>query len=621
MSGFAGIVRLEPSPETDEADRVTIARMAEAIAFRGPDAQHQLVQDGAAFAFSLLTTGPAPQALAQPVTLDGQTFLLGEARIDGRDELIARLRQHGAAVSSRTPDEELVLRLLLRFGFGELSELDGDFSLILWNALARKLLAFRDLSGARPFFYALQNGRLLFSNTLQALAGSGAVRRQDFDAEFIANFLLGSPHYDPQQTIYADVRRLPAGSSLEFSGQGLSLRPIAHYPVAGPPQSMRDREVLEEFRRLLGLAVRDRLPESEATILLSGGLDSTSVAALAVKQRRTQDPGGALKLGAFTIDFCPLFQDEEALLARDFAASLNLPHQFIHVGHILPLEGASVGPVRLPEPPDYPYPGLQPFHVSCFPPDSRVLLSGDGGDEILRAEAAPFLHYVASRYGKTRVASLLLRYMLTRRRLPALGAGLRRGILRLLKRGPAAPPSFPAWIEPHFESQYNLRKRFTEMNEKPWSSHPYHPWSYAKLVRFIPPLMEGQDATFSGRPVEARAPFLDRRLIRFLLRLPPIPWFMDKDLLRRAQQGVLPERIRLRPKMPLQYDPLQLHMAARKWCPVPPKCLPSALQGIVDWPQLNSVLTTAPGNELYVHLGPVLLALWLNAVEKRDVIQ
>lgn len=620
MSGFAGIVRIQPTPETAEADRAAIARMAEAVAFRGPDAQQQFTRDGASFAFSLLTTGPAPQAAEQPVTLDGETFFLGEARCDGRDDLVRKLQQHGAVVSQAARDEQLVLHFVANFGIEGLPELDGDFSFVLWKPRERKLFAFRDLVGARPFFYSHKSGQLIFSNTLQAIPASGNVNLRHYDPQFIANFLLGESHFDAEKTVYRDVRRLPSGNLLEFSAAGLTTRCIATYPIEELLSFQRDDDVLDEFRELFARAVRDRLPESETTILLSGGLDSTSVAAAAVAQRTNRNATGNLKLSAFTADFQPLFKDDEVSLARDFAATLDLPFHLIHTGHILPLEGAEAGPLTRPEPSDYVLLGLQQFRLSQFCRDSRVVLSGDGGDELLRAEAAPFLRHLASHSGNARAALLVLRYVISRRRLPALGAGLRAGLLGLVGRGPA-PPAFPAWIEPGFERKFASRELFVEVSQRAWSAHPSHPWSYAKLVRFIPPLMEVEDATFSGFPVEARAPFLDRRLIRFLLRLPPIPWYMEKELLRRAQRGILPEKIRLQPKMPLQYDPLQLHIAAGKWFPsVPDRCR-SALEGIVNWPRLTELLTNASGNELYVHLRPVLLALWLNAVEKSGVIQ
>ncbi|HET8965592.1 MAG TPA: asparagine synthase-related protein, partial [Candidatus Acidoferrum sp.] len=454
MSGFAGIVRIEPTLETDEIDRAVIARMAEAIAFRGPDAQQQFTQDGVSFAFSLLTIGPAPQSSEQPVTLDGEIFFLGEARCDGRDDLIGKLQQHGAAVSPATTDEQLVLQFVAHFGIEALPELDGDFSFVLWKPRERKLYAFRDLTGARPFFYSRRNNQLIFSNTLQALVTSGSVDRLDFDRQFIANFLLGAPHYEPERTIYFDARRLPVGSLLEFSSRGFSARSITSYPIEERLLRARDSEVLAEFRRLFAQAVGDRLPESETTILLSGGLDSTSVAAAAVAHRQNQNTRGNLRLSAFTLDFYPLFQDEDGPLARDFAACLDLPCQLIHQAHILPVEGADDGPFRLPEPYDCPYPGLQPFYVSQFRADSRVVLTGDGGDETLRAQAAPFLRHVASHSGKTHAALLVLHYVLSRRRLPALGVGLRTGFLRLVGKDPAPPSLFPEWMDPEFERQF-----------------------------------------------------------------------------------------------------------------------------------------------------------------------
>jgi len=619
VSGFAGIVRLEPTPEAVEADRTAIARMAEAIAFRGPDGQQRLVRDGAAFAFSLLTTGPAPQAVEQPFTLDGQTFFLGQARLDGRQELIGKLQQHGERILPSTCDEELVLRSIERFGVETLPELDGDFSFILWRPRERKLIAFRDLTGARPFFYAKRDGRLIFSNTLQAIQTVSGLNLRKYDQQFIANFLLGAPQYEPERTIYEEIRRLPPGHLLEFSAPGFCVRSVASYPIEEPRLDAPEDELVAEFRRLLAEAVADRLPESETSILLSAGLDSTTVACAAVAYRKRQNAAGPVSLRAFTIDLYPLCEEEEGALAQDLAASLGLPFELIHAASILPLEGMANGSFKLPEPTDHPYPGLQPFYLSHFDSKSRVFFTGDGGDEILRAEGAPFLRYLAARFGKVRAASAALRYVFSRRRLPALGAGLRTGFLRLIGKD-SPTPAFPDWIVAGFAQKLDLHKRFSTATAKPWSDHPYHPWSYAKLLRFIPPLMEGQDATFSGRQFEARAPFLDRRLIRFLLRLPPIPWYMDKELLRQAQRDVLPDNILLRPKA-YQQDPLQLHRAAGKWCPRVPERHPAALEGLVDWARLGELLTKASANELYIHLGPVLIALWLNAVENDRWIQ
>ena len=64
-------------------------------------------------------------------------------------------------------------------------------------------------------------------------------------------------------------------------------------------------------------------------------------------------------------------------------------------------------------------------------------------------------------------------------------------------------------------------------------------------------MYETEDAAWTGVPVESRAPLLDLRMLRFLLRVPPVPWCMEKELLREAMRGILPEEIRSRPKTPL----------------------------------------------------------------------
>jgi len=126
---------------------------------------------------------------------------------------------------------------------------------------------------------------------------------------------------------------------------------------------------------------------------------------------------------------------------------------------------------------------------------------------------------------------------------------------------------------------------------------------------------------WTGFPVEWRTPFLDRRLLRFLLRLPPIPWLMEKEVIRRAQQSVLPDEIRLRPKAPLRHDPLLLHVADGKWSPPVPHVCPEPLGLLLDWAQLRDLLCNCRGPSLRLELRPVGLALWLMAVENGRGIQ
>jgi asparagine synthase (glutamine-hydrolysing) len=616
VSGFAGIIRLEPGVDSEQADRSAIERMAQAIAFRGPDALQKSNQDNASFAFSLLTTGPAPQAGSQPVTVDGSTWLLGDVRCDGRDELLARLEQHGASVSRSATSEELVLHFFSQFGSAVLPELHGDLSFALWNSRQRKLIAYRDLTGQRPFFYSNYNDVLIFSNTIQAVLSASFVSRE-LDEEFIADFLLGSPYQNPSRTVYRDIRRLPPGHLLEFSKSGFSVRRIANTPVEDVLILKRDEEYIEEFRRLFTQSVRDQLPPIDTTILLSGGLDSTTLAACAVALRKQASPESDLNLRALSVDSRPVVDDEEADLASRFARSFGIPCQVLHSGDALPFAGWEDLPVPFPEPVLDPYADFCLSYYRLIAQNSHLALSGDGGDEVLRLQALPYLRFLYRRRGPLSVLSTVGQYMISQRKLPALGAGIRSGFLRLFGKRSYDPP-FPRWLTPDFQRRLDLPNRWHSMNSPMPSPHPFNPRAYASLNDLsVASLLEYSDATWTGCAVETRNPFLDRRLSGFLLRIPLIPWSMDKYLLRRSQIGILPDEIRLRPKTPLTKDVMLLHAGSGRWNPALVEAAEGRIREFVDCKLLMSYLKESTDDSLYLHLRPVSLARWLKITNNR----
>jgi asparagine synthase (glutamine-hydrolysing) len=616
VSGFAGIIRLESGVESAEVDRRAIEQMARAISFRGPDALQQTLQPGACFAFSLLTTGPAPQESSQPCTLDGETWFLGDARCDGREELKRELEQLGPQIADGATSEQFILHAFSKFGEAGLPELHGDFTFALWNPRERKIIAYRDLTGQRPFFYSNHNDVLIFSNTMQAVLSASSVSRE-LDEEFIADFLLGDPYHDPSRTVYRDIRRLPPGHLLELSKSGLSVRRIANTPVEDLLVLKHDQEYIEEFRRLFTQAVRDQLPPTGTSILLSGGLDSTTLAACAVSLRKQASPGANLNLRALSVDLRPAFDDQESDLASRFAESLGIPCQVVHSGQVLPFEGWEAMPVPLPEPSVDPYADLCLSYRRLMAQHSRVVLSGSGGDEVLRLQALPYLQFLYKSKGPLSVVSTLGRFMISQRKLPALGAGIRSRFLRLFGKKSYAPP-FPPWFTPDFQRRLELPGRWRSMNSHLPSQHPFNPRAYASLNNLsVASMLEFFDATWTGCTIESRNPFLDRRLSRFLLRVPLIPWSMDKYLLRRSQIGILPDEIRLRRKTPVTVDVMLLHVASGKWNPALVELPGERLREAVDFELLVSYLRGAMDGSLYVHLRPIALARWLKGTNSR----
>src|SRR5262249_45249162 len=149
-------------------------------------------------------------------------------------------------------------------------------------------------------------------------------------------------------------------------------------------------------------------------------------------------------------------------------------------------------------------------------------------------------------------------------RIPPLRGGFRSQVRKWLHR-PDEWAGYPRWLNPDFEKRAALRQRWKELHQpQRWE----HPLGDASLHNsFWGSALETHDAGWTGIQLESRAPLLDLRVLRFLLRLPPVPWCANKELVRLAMKGRLPKRVLRRPKCPLPQDPLQ---ACFLWKPVLP---------------------------------------------------
>ena len=613
MSGFAGMVCTNGAT----TDLRLLERMAARLAFRGPDASQIWSRAGAGFCFTLLRTGPAPQSSEQPCTLDGRVWLLGDVRLDGREDLLRQLQRSDEPIPVEVTDEELILHVWRRWGQDGLAKLEGDLSFALWDATERRLWCVRDLMGARPFFYAQSAGTLYFSNTLELLHEAPGVS-SDLDPQFIGDFLLQEWCKDLTRTVYRDIHRLPPGHLLVYSEAELSVRCHTVFSVEEPLRLKRPEEFVEQFQELLEQAVRDRLPRGPCGIFLSGGLDSTSIAAVACKIAKNDGSRGPLR--AYTVDCRPLYDDEEGHLASLVAKKLGIDIEILSGATTLPYEGWEDLLPRTPEPCNDPFLLLGHRQYRQVQGHARVVLSGYGGDDILTGQAWPYLTYLFRHREFGTVLKEFGSYILKHRRIPPLRGGFRTRLRRWLGRKDPLS-EFPPWLEPHFVEQQNLRGRWRELQESPKTDHPWHPIAFAGLSsKAWSNVLESEDSGWTGVPVEMRVPLFDRRLLRFLLRVPPVPWCMEKELLRESMRGMLPEEIRARPKTPVPEDSLQLFIESKQWSPVPPPEPAEDIRSFVDWAQLGTTLATAAGSTLWVALRPVSLCYWLkNVVNKARI--
>jgi asparagine synthase (glutamine-hydrolysing) len=239
----------------------------------------------------------------------------------------------------------------------------------------------------------------------------------------------------------------------------------------------------------------------------------------------------------------------------------------------------------------------------------------------MTGRAWPYLVYLLKRSRVVKMATAFGGYVLRHGRLPPLRAGIRTRLRRWIGRADETL-DYPGWLEPEFEREMHLRDRWRELQQTEEAVHPVHPAGYASVTSaYWPSVFEIEDAGWTGVPVEARAPLLDQRLLRFLLRVPPVPWCMNKELLRTAMRELLPEEVRVRKKTPLRGDPLLLHAEKNGWKAVLREGACERLSKFVNCKMLSATSRPALGLSLWADLRPIALDYWLKSVENSGRIQ
>lgn len=543
----------------------------------------------------------------QPCSLDGEVWITADARVDGRSELADALRAAGRTPSLDRPDAELILHAYAAWGDACLERLLGDYSFILWDGRQRRMLAARDRFAMRSLYYAQVGSTLLLSNWHEALLAHPAVPRNW--SEFgVGSFLaLGSVNFlDPSITAYAAIRKLRPAECLVASAAGVHVRRYWECPLeVAPFRYRRKEEVIERFNGLFTRAIQDRLRAPRVAIGLSGGMDSTAVAAMTMRVIRAQGHGP--QVVALTQRHEQINRTEEAALATRLAASLNIPLQYLEMDKLPWLT------------PDYRPTDLRFFPLAAqMPPFQRalaalapVMFTGSSGDmmrtatlsEGVRAQGLP-----SALVGFTQAW-----------RAHGLRPELNLGVQRLINWGRGHQPGysrlFPEWLNRDLERKFRFREAFAAnpLPTLPGPTNLCHPtlhfWSNRKDNATI------WNGHWLDAPVESLDPLGDFRLFEFYLSLQPLPWFANKVLLREAMRGLLPDEIRLRPRHEVNgHHPPFLRDKRADWVDswadteaMSPYLRRDAVPKLCGVP--------VPAHASCVHLRPLWLKLWSDKAE------
>lgn len=532
MCGIAGVCHRDAA-----RGRLAVEQMCEQMVPRGPDdCGIELLRLGA----RPLALGSRRLAIVDPTTAGHQPMrhpatghvLVFNGMIYNFRELRAELADTGAVFVSGS-DTEVILHAYARWGLGCVARLEGMFAFALLDAPRERLVLARDRLGIKPLYYWTNGGDLAFASQVRAILDSGLVPRR-LSCDGIASFLATGSVQEPLTAIEG-LRAAPAGHVGVFDGKRLSFERYWAPPREIDPTVIRhdaERELLERLDQSVG---RHLVADRPVGIFLSGGVDSSTIGALAARRGAVRTVGVAFEENAYS----------EGRFAHLVASSIGSRHTEVVLTAAELRESLDSAFAAMDQPT---FDGINTYVVSraAAATGVRVALSGLGADELFDGYGHLRRIQLLARFGGlprplARLGAAFISVGRTARSKKAaewLGAGGGSGaayaLLRQLYGASDVSRLVPAWNADGVPTS------------GPWAApgDPGNRLAIAELEGYMRNvLLRDTDAMSMANSLEVRVPFLHDPLVDWALRLPPHVRGPRKALLIAAMRPVLPQAV------------------------------------------------------------------------------
>ncbi len=555
MCGIIGTINWHPSPNIEDITRAT-----NAIAHRGPDDAGYWIDTNVALGFRRLSIIDLSVAGRQPMPNEDKTLrLVFNGEIYNYLAQRKALIQRGHVFRSHT-DSECVLHGYEEWGGRIVEQLRGMFAFALWDQRNRTLTLARDRLGIKPLYYYWDGRRFAFASEIKALITLPQIDLITDDSalwDYLTYLYIPCP-----KTIYEHIRQVPPGFTVTYqAGEQPQLAQYWDIHDWGAPVQCTDYSTLPEWSTAVK-AVHNKLCEAvemhlladvPVGLLLSGGLDSSTVAALATAAAPTP-------LKTFSIGF-DVDEHTELPYARKVASHFRTEH-FDRICSSGSLEESLQRMLELYDQPFADSSGIPTLAVSELAATQvKVVLSGDGGDEVFagykwhRAYLArpdpsriqqwvyksilmPALQGIAS---WPKVTGLIGRYRLDvhgETSADRYGALLSR--VKRFQKPRLLPELARAFHD--YDDYWHYRKYWREELD------PISRIQYVDLKTYLPDdILTKVDRASMATSLEVRPPLLDHELVELVAKLPP-EFRFGKRVLRAAIAQQLPAEIISRPK-------------------------------------------------------------------------
>jgi asparagine synthase (glutamine-hydrolysing) len=538
-----------------------LARMNRRIVHRGPDDEGFFVEENVGLAMrrlSIIDVKSGHQPLANE---NRDVWIIFNGEIYNHAELRENLEARGHQYRTRS-DTETIVHLYEEYGSDCVTHLRGMFAFVIWDRRRRILFAARDRLGIKPFYYRWDGKSFLFGSEIKTILTYPGVDAE-FDRGRLAEYLTFGYITGPQ-TMYAGIRKLVPGHTLELSERGEPK--ISRYWDLVVPVDELPREhsyYVKNYREKLESAVGSHLmSDVPLGVFLSGGLDSSAVAALTAKIRGDKIQTFAVGYGEEEFSELPY--------ARQVAAHIHSDHHEVRLSREEFFDSLPRLIWHEDEPIVWPS-SVSLYYVARLARERvTVVLTGEGSDETLA--------------GYTRYAWTLLNSKMDRTYRAMLPAFLRRWF----RQGIASAPLYASlhrklehtflmrdgasWPSFYFDNFYSAfaDAEFAQLltpealqsaghaydgSMEPWersSGNLLHRLLYTDINSYLIELLMKQDQMSMAASIESRVPFLDNPLVEFTARIPAahqIKGMAGKFILKEAVEDLLPHDIIYRKKM------------------------------------------------------------------------
>jgi asparagine synthase (glutamine-hydrolysing) len=558
MCGICGILY----PGADQTvDPNILATMNRQIVHRGPDDDGFFMEANVGLAMrrlSIIDVKTGHQPLANE---DENMWIVFNGEIYNHAELRVKLESVGHRYRTRS-DTETIVHLYEQYGRNCVKYLRGMFAFAIWDRRRKILFAARDRLGIKPFYYRYDGDKFLFGSEIKCILSFPGVRAElnpDVLAEYLAfGYLAGS------QTMFAGVDKLLPGHTMEVDAAG-RLNIACYWDLAVPvDDEVRPREYyVKTYRELLESCVSSHLmSDVPLGIFLSGGLDSSVIAALTTKIRR--EPVETFSIG---------YREEaysELPSARQVAKHIGSRHHDVQLSREEFFDSLPVLIWHEDEPIVWPSSVSLYFLAKLARERVTVVLTGEGSDETLGGYMRYAWTLANSRIDRIYRSTTPVAFRRWIR--DGIGSGMLPFALRRKLEHTFLGRDGTRWSSFYFDNFYSafsaseqgqlLTQRAREQGGNAYagsmaywdksSGDRLHRLLYTDIHTYLVELLMKQDQMSMAASVESRVPFLDYLLVEFTARIPArysIHGLSGKHILKLAVGDLLPHSIVHRRKM------------------------------------------------------------------------